>query len=86
MGYRKSILSIDVDFDLASYEILDQELTDGPFSSIAISPSGQLISLFNQQLKKIFVISNKFDQILLDYDTSNESSDPYQVEWCAMTQ
>lgn len=82
LGYRKSILSIDVDFDLASYEILDQELTDGPFSSIAISPSGQLISLFNQQLKKIFVISNKFDQILLDYDTSNESSDPYQVEWC----
>ncbi|CAX44688.1 unnamed protein product [Candida dubliniensis CD36] len=82
LGYRKSILSIDVDFDLASYEIVDQELTDGPFSSIAISPSGQLISLFNKQLKKIFVISNKFDQILLDYDTSNESSDPYQVQWC----
>ncbi|KAK6877817.1 putative vacuolar protein sorting-associated protein 16-like protein [Candida tropicalis] len=82
MGYKTSILSINVDFGLNNFEIIDQELTDGPFDTISISPSGQLISLFNKQLKKIFVINNRFDQVLLEYDTSNESSSPYQVEWC----
>ncbi|EMG46948.1 Vacuolar-like protein sorting VPS16 [Candida maltosa Xu316] len=82
LGYKKSILSIIIDFGLTNYEIIDQELTDGPFDSVSVSPNGQLISLYNKWLKKIFVISNKFDQILLEYDTSNESSSPYQIEWC----
>ncbi|RCK55684.1 Vacuolar protein sorting-associated protein 16 [Candida viswanathii] len=82
LGYKSSVLSINIDFGLTNFEVIDQELTDGPFSSIAISPGGQLISLFNKQLKKIFVINNRFDQVLLEYDTSNESSTPYQVEWC----
>lgn len=82
MGYKSSVVSINIDFGLNNFEIIDQELTDGPFDTISISPSGHLISLFNKQLKKIFVINNRFDQVLLEYDTSNESSSPYQVEWC----
>ncbi|KAI5953525.1 vps16 [Candida jiufengensis] len=82
LAWKNTIILINIDFGLSNFEILDQELTDGPFSSISISENGQLISLHNDTLRKIFVVSSAFDQILLEYDTSNESSSPYQVEWC----
>ncbi|CAI5757523.1 unnamed protein product [Candida verbasci] len=78
--YKNTIITIKIDLLLNSYEFIDQELTDGPFNKISISPNGKLISL--QQQKKIFVISSKYDQVLLEYDCSNESSLPYQIEWC----
>ncbi|KAI5966562.1 vps16 [Candida pseudojiufengensis] len=82
LAWKNTVLVIGIDFGLSNYEILDQELTDGPFSSISISESGQLISLHNESTRKIFVVSSAFDQVLLEYDTANESSSPYQVEWC----
>ncbi|KAG7660788.1 vps16 [[Candida] subhashii] len=80
--YQNTIITINIDIGLASYEFINQQLTDGPFNSISSSPNGQLITLFNAQMKKIFVVNNTFDQVLLDYDTINESGPPYQIEWC----
>ncbi|KAG5421669.1 vps16 [Candida metapsilosis] len=79
---EQTILVLKVDFGLSSFELVDQELTDGPFNSIAISPNGQLTALHNKSYSKIFIVSSTFDQILLEYDTSNDSSSPYQVTWC----
>ncbi|RLV94319.1 putative vacuolar protein sorting-associated protein 16 [Spathaspora sp. JA1] len=79
---KQTIFTIKVDFGLMNYEFIDQNLTDGPFTDISISSNGQLIALFNTSLKKIFVINNKFDKVLLEYDTINESSVPFQIEWC----
>ncbi|KAK6456211.1 vacuolar sorting protein [Scheffersomyces xylosifermentans] len=80
--YDATVVTFKVETALNSYEFTDQGLTVGPFSSIRASPNGQLISLFNVKSSKIYVISNKYDQVLLEYDTSNESSLPYQIEWC----
>lgn len=79
---QKTILVLKIDFGLSSFELVDQELTDGPFNSISISPNGQLAALHNISFNKVFVVSSSFDQILLEYDTSNDSSSPYQVTWC----
>ncbi|KAI5969492.1 vps16 [Candida margitis] len=79
---QKTILVLKVDFGLSSFELVDQELTDGPFNSISVSPNEQLIALHNKSFSKVLVVSSSFDQILLEYDTSNDSSSPYQVTWC----
>ncbi|KAI5961550.1 vps16 [Candida theae] len=79
---QKTILVLKVDFGLSSFELVDQELTDGPFNSISVSPNGQLTALHNKTYNKVFVVSSAFDQILLEYDTSNDSSSPHQVAWC----
>lgn len=82
VSFDKTIILIKIDLRLSNYEIIDHGLTEGPFTQLTASPNGQLIALFNSQVERIFVISNKFDQVLLEYDTSNDSSSPYQVEWC----
>lgn len=82
VSFDKTIILINIDFSMSNYEIIDHGLTEGPFAQLTASPNGQLIALFNSQVERIFVISNKFDQVLLEYDTSNDSSSPYQVEWC----
>lgn len=81
-SYDTSIISIKVDFSIETYEITDHELTDGPFTQINSSPNHSLIALFNDDVSKVFVINSSFDQVLLEYDSSNDSSSPYQVEWC----
>lgn len=82
VGYDQTIISVKADLGLRTYEIVDHGLTDGPFTQITASPNCALVVLFNAEASKIFVINNAFDQVLLEYDTSNESSAPYQVEWC----
>lgn len=82
ISFDKTIVLLNIDLNLSNFEIIDHGLTEGPFTQLAASPSGQLIALFNSQVDRIFVISNHFDQVLLEYDTSNDSSSPYQVEWC----
>ncbi|ODV67584.1 vacuolar protein sorting-associated protein 16 [Hyphopichia burtonii NRRL Y-1933] len=82
LSYERSVVSFKIDFSSSSYELVDHELTDGSFNQISASPNGSLIALFNSELCKIFVINNSFNQVLLEYDTSNDSSSPYQVEWC----
>lgn len=82
LSYEATILSIEIDFGVNSFSVVDYGLTEGPFSKFSASPKGTLIALFNSNVEKIFVITSKFDQVLLEYDTSNESSHPYQVEWC----
>ena len=79
---QKTILVLKVDFGLSIFELVDQELTDGPFNTISISPNGQLAALYNSTHNKVFVVTSSFDQILLEYDTSNDSGSPYQVSWC----
>ena len=82
ISYDKTVYVLNVDFTSNSFELIDQSLTDGPFSVVSASPSRQLIALHNKEVSKIFVINNLFDQVLLEYDTSNESGTPFQVEWC----
>lgn len=82
VGYDQTIISVKADLGSLTYEIVDHGLTDGPFTQITASPNCALIALFNAEASKIFVINSAFDQVLLEYDTSNESSAPYQVEWC----
>lgn len=82
LSLDNTVISMNFDLMGSSYEIIDHELTDGPFTSITTSPNGSLIALLNAEVSIIFVINNSFDQVLLEYDASNDSSLPYQIEWC----
>lgn len=81
ISYDVTIYKIHVNFAENTFEMVDEQLTDGPFSILSASPNGSLIALLNDKLAKIFVITKSFDRILLEYDTSNESSLPYMIEW-----
>lgn len=81
--FNNTVISLKIDLNASSFEIIDYGLTDGPFDKVAVSPNGQLIALLNRELSTIFVINNTFNQVLLEYDTSNDSSLPYQIQWCS---
>lgn len=81
LSYKTTIYNFHVNFANGTFEMVDEKLTDGPFSIISAAPNGSLVALLNEELSKIFVITKDFDRILLEYDTSNESSLPYMIEW-----
>lgn len=81
LSYDVTIFKFHINFADNTFEMVDEQLTDGPFSIISASPNGSLVALLNEKLAKIFVITKNFDRILLEYDTSNESSLPYMIEW-----
>lgn len=83
LSYGKTILSLWIDLKTNSFSILDNGLTEGPFDQVSCSPNGNLIAIFNSEVKNIFVLDKGFGQVLLEYDTSKESSAIIQVEWCA---
>lgn len=82
VSYRNTVLQIEINLITRTFCLHDAELADGPFSQIAVSANGQFISLFSSTLKTVFVTSKDFSRMLLEYDTSEESSEPYQVAWC----
>lgn len=79
VGYDASVVSLKVDTSTYSYEYIDHQLTDGPFSFVSVSPNRSLVALFNLTQLKLFVVNSLFSQVLLEYDAS---SSPHQVEWC----
>lgn len=81
LSYAQTVHLVNVDLLERSVEFIDEVLTDGPFSHMSVSANGALVALFNSESSRIFVIRKEFDRILLEYDTSNESSVPYMVEW-----
>lgn len=81
LSYDSTVYLISIDLLENTFNFADEGLTDGPFSLIAASPNGSIIALHNGPKSKIFVITKNFDRILLEYDTSNESSAPYMMEW-----
>lgn len=81
LSYSNTIYIVKLDLKLHTASFDDQKLTDGPFSRISVSHNGSLISIFNEKSSKIFVVRKLFDKVLLEYDTSNESSTPYMIEW-----
>lgn len=81
VSHGKTILEISVNCDEQLYEVTDHKLTEGPFSVVAVSPNSALVALFNADTAKIYVIPKTFDRVLLEYDTLNESSAPYMVQW-----
>lgn len=76
ISHEQTVVSIKVDLPLCTYELIDHQLTDGPFLTIEPSVNGKLIAL---KLSKIFVVNNDFDQILLEYESDAVS---YNVSWC----
>ncbi|KAK6198868.1 vacuolar sorting protein [Scheffersomyces amazonensis] len=82
ISYKNTIIICRFELKFNNYELIDQALTDGPFTSVNSSPNGNLICLYNNKSSTIYVIHNKFDRILLEYNTDGESSIPYQIEWC----
>lgn len=80
--FASTVVTLKINFSSSSYEVVDHGLTDGPFTAVTVSPNGQLIALLNPEVSTIFVINNTFTQVLLEYDTSNDSSLPYQIQWC----
>lgn len=81
MSYGTTVYSVHCDFHKHTYEFVDEQLTDGPFTTMAPSANGQLLALLNTQNSRVFVTTTRFDAMLLEYDTSNESSAPYMVAW-----
>lgn len=81
LSYAKTIYTVKLDFLASTSEFIDQKLTDGPFTKVSASPSGSLISIFNEKSSKIYVVRKLFDKVLLEFDTSNESSAPFMIEW-----
>lgn len=75
-----SILSID------SLECVDQRLSRGPFTHVAVSPNGKSLALMTLT-GMLWVVSADFQRSLAEYDTSPRADEgatgtPRQVEWC----
>lgn len=81
LSYEETIMRFEVSFEDGCFELVDEKLTVGPFSMMSALPNGSLVALLNESISKIYVITKDLDKILLEYDTSNESSLPYMVEW-----
>lgn len=81
LAYRNTVFTVRVSFSDMSFELVDESLTDGPFSIISVSANGSFIALQNSSSNKIFVINKAFNRMLLEYDTSNESGSPHMMEW-----
>lgn len=81
ISYEKTVFKLDANFSESSFLLVDESLTDGPFTLVSASSNGALACLFNPTTQKIFVITKALDKILLEYDTSNESSSPFMVKW-----
>lgn len=76
-----TVVSVVVDFEEESVDLADRMLTTGPFSLMACSPNSNLVTLFNPETSKIFVTDKDFNLNLLEYDTSNDSGQPFMMEW-----
>lgn len=83
LSYKETIFVVNVDLPAMSVDYQNQSLTDGPFTQIAVSANSSLFAIFNDRSSKIYIITKEFNRILLDYDTSNESSNPYMIQWAA---
>ncbi|OBA21935.1 hypothetical protein METBIDRAFT_142269 [Metschnikowia bicuspidata var. bicuspidata NRRL YB-4993] len=83
MSYAHTVYTIRVDFARATYEFADEQLTAGPFRAVAALANGRLVALLNAHTQRVYVASAAFDAMLLEYDTSNESSVPYLMQWAA---
>ncbi|KAG7193090.1 uncharacterized protein KQ657_001207 [Scheffersomyces spartinae] len=82
VSYDKTVLQIEINLLTRTFSLHDMELADGPFTQIAVSANSQFVSLFSSTMKTIFVTSKDFSSMLLGYDISEESSEPYQISWC----
>lgn len=81
--YKSTVVSFVINTNYDSYEFVDHVLTDGPFTSVAVSPNGQLVCLYNELASCIHIVNRLFDRILLEYSTDPVLNKPYQIEWCA---
>lgn len=81
ISYSSTIYQVTLDTGNRTVELSDKVITVGPFTKIAVSPSGAFVALLNEQESKIFVTNRLFDRELMAYDTLNESSAPYMMEW-----
>lgn len=61
-------------------EAQDQELQNGPFSHIAVSPNGRYVALYTAQ-GTLWVIRADFQEKISEYE-SFKSETPRDVEWC----
>lgn len=83
IAYSDTVYVATVDFAARTADLHDQKLTTGPFSTIAVSANGSLFAMFSHRHSRIYVVTSDLDRVLLEYDTSNESTAPYMVQWCA---
>lgn len=81
LSYDSTVFHITLDTKKRTYELIDKAITVGPFIMMASSPNGSFVALFNAEDSQIFVSNKEFDRELLIYDTLNESSAPYMMEW-----
>lgn len=81
LSYDTTVYHISLDTQQRTIEFVDKVITVGPFKMMAASPNGSFVALFNAEDSQIFVSNKEFDRELLIYDTLNESSAPYMMEW-----
>ncbi|KAF8314990.1 vacuolar assembling/sorting protein VPS16 [Clavulina sp. PMI_390] len=72
-----TILSVD------SSEAIDQRISRGPFSKIAVSPNGKAFGLLTTT-GTLWVVSSNFQESYAEYDTTMEgmTGEPRQLAWC----
>lgn len=82
VGIDNNVLSID------QLEILNRQVTKGPFDHIVPSPNGRFIALVTAltapEPNQLWVVSSEFTKSLSEYDLAheNEGKSPSQVGWC----
>lgn len=81
LNFDSTVYQISLDTKQRTYELIDKVITVGPFTMMASSPNGAFVALFNAEDSQIYVSNKEFDRELLIYDTLNESSAPYMMEW-----
>lgn len=81
LSYQKTVIQVTLDVENRTFELADMAITVGPFTKIAALASGAFVALFNSVDLKIYVSNKEFNRELLVYDTLNESSEPYMMEW-----
>ena len=82
VGSNRNVFSID------QLEVLDREVTKGPFDWIVPSPNGRFIALVTSSTSaepnQLWVVSTEFTKSLSEYDLTHESDGkpPNEVAWC----
>lgn len=61
-------------------ECVDQDVTQGPFSHVCVSPEGDLVAAHGLDMK-LFVMSSDFQRIFSTLST-DMSTPPSQISWC----
>ncbi|ODQ80004.1 hypothetical protein BABINDRAFT_161652 [Babjeviella inositovora NRRL Y-12698] len=80
IGKDRTVMTVQYNASLARWLVVDKALTEGPFRHISVSPNRKLVSLYNVETGKNYIVSSDLEQFYAEYTNNDEA--PGAVAWC----